>query len=110
MDWSTAQTLTFEPLDDTAFPAVQLAREAGRRGSSAPATYNAANEEAVSAFLAGRLPFVRIVDVVEAVVTELPLRELRTPADVLMVEGEARERARTLISRTSIEQEDGCLP
>jgi 1-deoxy-D-xylulose-5-phosphate reductoisomerase len=105
MDWSTAQTLTFEPLDDVAFPAVQLAREAGRRGSSAPATYNAANEEAVAAFLAGRLPFVRIVDVVEAVVTELPLRELRTPADVLLVEGEARDRARTLI-----EQEDGCRP
>ena len=74
-----AQTLTFEPLDDAAFPAVALAREAGRRGSSAPAVFNAANEEAVAAFLAGRLPFVRIVDVVESVVTELPLRELAHP-------------------------------
>jgi 1-deoxy-D-xylulose-5-phosphate reductoisomerase len=94
MDWARPQTLTFEPLDDTAFPAVSLAREAGRRGSSAPAVFNAANEEAVAAFLAGRLSFVRIVDVVEAVVTTVPLRELRTPADVLNVEKEARAAAR----------------
>jgi 1-deoxy-D-xylulose-5-phosphate reductoisomerase len=97
MDWTTAQTLTFEPLDDEAFPAVALAREAGRLGGSAPAVFNAANEEAVAAFLAGRLPFVRIVDVVEAVVTTLPLRELATPADVLDTEEHARRRARQLI-------------
>jgi 1-deoxy-D-xylulose-5-phosphate reductoisomerase len=99
MDWTRAQSLTFEPLDDAAFPAVALAREAGRRGSSAPATFNAANEEAVAAFLAGRLPFVGIVDVVEKVVTSLPLRELATPADVLEVEGAAREAARELIEQ-----------
>jgi 1-deoxy-D-xylulose-5-phosphate reductoisomerase len=97
MDWTTAQTMTFEPLDDAAFPAVALAREAGRRGGSAPAAFNAANEEAVAAFLDGRLPFVRIVDVVESVVTDLPLRELRTPADVLEVEDAARALARRSI-------------
>jgi 1-deoxy-D-xylulose-5-phosphate reductoisomerase len=101
MDWTRPQSLTFEPLDDEAFPAVALAREAGRRGSSAPATYNAANEEAVAAFLAGRLPFVRIVDVVEAVVTNLALRELAHPADVLEVEDEARARARQLIEEST---------
>ncbi len=100
MDWTTAQTLTFEPLDDDAFPAVALAREAGRRGGSAPASFNAANEEAVAAFLDGRLPFVRIVDVVESVVTELPLRELRTPADVLEVEDAARALARRSIPQS----------
>lgn len=100
MDWTRTQSLTFEPLDDAAFPAVALAREAGRRGSSAPATFNAANEEAVAAFLAGRLPFVRIVDVVEAVVTDSPLRELGTPADVLDVEDAARAAARALIERS----------
>ncbi len=99
MDWSRAHDLRFEPLDDAAFPAVALAREAGRREGGAPAAYNAANEEAVAAFLEGRLPFVAIVDVVEAVVTDLPLRELRTPADVLDVEGEARRRARSLINQ-----------
>jgi 1-deoxy-D-xylulose-5-phosphate reductoisomerase len=101
MDWTRAHSLTFDPLDDAAFPAVALAREAGRRGSSAPAVYNAANEEAVAAFLAGRLPFVRIVDVVEAIVTDLPLRELRAPADVLDVEKEARARAGELIARNA---------
>jgi 1-deoxy-D-xylulose-5-phosphate reductoisomerase len=101
MDWTRSQTLEFEPLDDQAFPAVALAREAGRRGASAPATFNAANEEAVAAFLQGRLPFVRIVDVVEAVVTQLDLRELQNPADVLDVEDAARMRARELIGASS---------
>ena len=72
-----------------------LAREAGRRGSSAPAVFNAANEEAVAAFLDGRLPFVAIVDVVSS-------RSSRTchfgnshdPADVLKVEDEARSGPR----------------
>ncbi|MDQ1635363.1 MAG: 1-deoxy-D-xylulose-5-phosphate reductoisomerase [Frankiaceae bacterium] len=100
MDWTTAQTMTFEPLDDAAFPAVALAREAGRRGGSAPAAFNAANEEAVAAFLDGRLAFVRIVDVVESVVTQLALRELRTPADVLEVEDAARASAQQLIGES----------
>jgi 1-deoxy-D-xylulose-5-phosphate reductoisomerase len=104
MDWTTAQTMTFEPLDDHAFPAVALAREAGRRGGSAPAAFNAANEEAVAAFLDGRLPFVRIVDVVESVVTDLPLRELRTPADVLEVEDAARALARQSMGTARVEQ------
>src|SRR5919106_358618 len=51
-DWSTASTWEFFPLDNDAFPAVQLAREAGRRGGTAPAVYNAANEECVAAVLA----------------------------------------------------------
>ncbi|MCH1868694.1 1-deoxy-D-xylulose-5-phosphate reductoisomerase [Nocardioides sp. CFH 31398] len=63
-DWTTAATWTFEPLDDEAFPAVSLARRAGAAGGTAPAVYNAANEVAVAAFLDGRLPFVRIVEVV----------------------------------------------
>ena len=54
VDWSTAHTWTFEPLDEQAFPAVRIAREAGSAGGTAPATYNAANEVCVDAFLAGR--------------------------------------------------------
>jgi 1-deoxy-D-xylulose-5-phosphate reductoisomerase len=101
MDWTRTQTLHFEPLDQEAFPAVALAREAGRRGGSAPAVFNAANEEAVAAFLAGRLPFVRVVDLIEAVVTQHELRELQNPADVLDVEDAARTRARELIGTSS---------
>ena len=60
------RTWEFEPLDDEAFPAVALARRPGAAGGTAPAVYNAANEECVAAFLAGRLPFLGIVDTVGA--------------------------------------------
>ena len=69
-DWSNAQAWTFEPLDSEAFPAVELARTAGRHGGSAPAVYNAANEVCVEAFHDGRLSFLAIVDVIAAVLTE----------------------------------------
>ena len=70
MDWSRAQAWTFEPLDSEAFPAVGLARTAGRHGGSAPAVYNAANEVCVDAFHELRLPFLGIVDVVARVLDE----------------------------------------
>jgi len=100
MDWSRAQSLTFEPLDSAAFPAVALAKQAGQQGGGAPAAFNAANEEAVAAFLAGRLPFLGIVDVVSATVQRAGERELRTVADVLKVESEARSLAREQIEVT----------
>jgi 1-deoxy-D-xylulose-5-phosphate reductoisomerase len=67
MDWTAPLALQFEPVDRTAFPMLDLAFEAGRRGGTAPAAYNAANEEAVAAFLDGRLPFLGIPAVVEAI-------------------------------------------
>ena len=69
-DWSVAATWTFEPLDTDAFPAVELAREAGRAGGTAPAVYNAANEVCVDAFHERRLGFTGILDVVGAVLAE----------------------------------------
>ncbi len=101
MDWTRAQSLTFEPLDTAAFPAVDLARECGRLGGSAPAVFNAANEEAVAAFLEGRLPFLGIVDTVARVVEELADRELSSLAQVLDVEGAARIRAREIVGTTA---------
>jgi 1-deoxy-D-xylulose-5-phosphate reductoisomerase len=97
MDWTKAQQLSFEPLDTEAFPAVALAKAAGRRGGSGPAVFNAANEEAVAAFIAGRLPFLSIVDVVERTLNRVALRELSSAADVLDSESEARDLARALI-------------
>ncbi|MFL6062548.1 MAG: 1-deoxy-D-xylulose-5-phosphate reductoisomerase [Marmoricola sp.] len=67
VDWTNPQTWEFFPLDDEAFPSVRLAREAGTRGGTAPAVYNAANEECVAAFRAGRLPFTGIVEVIGTV-------------------------------------------
>jgi len=68
LDWRTATTWTFEPLDDAAFPAVTLAKRVGRAGRTYPAVFNAANEQAVDAFHEGRLPFPGIVEIVERVV------------------------------------------
>jgi 1-deoxy-D-xylulose-5-phosphate reductoisomerase len=99
MDWTTAQTLTFFPLDTEAFPAVGLARETGKRGGTAPAVFNAANEEAVAAFLAGRLPFVRIVDVVAEVLSAHAVIAKPTLDEVFETEREARAAANRLIDR-----------
>jgi len=67
-DWSVPTSWTFEPLDDEAFPAVELARRCGKADDLAPAVYNAANEVCVDAFCAGKLDFAGIVEVVADVV------------------------------------------
>jgi 1-deoxy-D-xylulose-5-phosphate reductoisomerase len=66
-DWRTASSWTFEPLDQMAFPAVELARRAGRLGGTAPAVYNAANEVCVDAFHDGRIGFTQILEIVALV-------------------------------------------
>ncbi|GAA1059674.1 1-deoxy-D-xylulose-5-phosphate reductoisomerase [Agromyces bracchium] len=68
LDWTSAQQWSFEPLDEAAFPAVKLAKQVGRAGGEYPAVFNAANEQAVAAFHAGRIGFTEIVDTVKAVV------------------------------------------
>ncbi|HEY5836696.1 1-deoxy-D-xylulose-5-phosphate reductoisomerase [Streptomyces sp.] len=99
VDWSQAATWEFFPLDEDAFPSVALARQVGTLGGTAPAVFNAANEECVDAFLAGRLPFTGIVDTVARVVAEHgdPAAGTRlTVPDVLEAETWARARAREL--------------
>lgn len=68
LDLTRAARWDFLPLDEAAFPAVRLARTAGAAGRTYPAVYNAANEECVDAFLAGRIGFLDIVDTVARVV------------------------------------------
>ncbi|MDI3330086.1 MAG: 1-deoxy-D-xylulose-5-phosphate reductoisomerase [Micrococcus sp.] len=67
-DWTQAATWTFEPLDEEAFPAVALAKQAAAASPTHMAVFNAANEEAVEAFHAGAIGFLDIVDTVRAVV------------------------------------------
>jgi 1-deoxy-D-xylulose-5-phosphate reductoisomerase len=99
MDWTAAHTWEFAPLDDDVFPAVRLAKEAGRRGGTHPAVFNAANEECVAAFLDGRLPFAGIVDTVAAVLAEAPHDgEPSGVDDVLAAEQWARDRARRAVT------------
>ncbi|MFD6141491.1 1-deoxy-D-xylulose-5-phosphate reductoisomerase [Promicromonospora sp. NPDC060271] len=68
IDWTSASTWEFAPLDDDAFPAVRLARQVGEAGGTHPAVYNAANEVCVDAFHDGAIGFLDIVDTVAAVV------------------------------------------
>ena len=70
VDWTAKQAWTFEPLDEAAFPAVSLAREVGMKGGTAPAVYNAANEECVAAFRAGAIAFTGIMRTVAQVISE----------------------------------------
>ncbi|WP_028568997.1 1-deoxy-D-xylulose-5-phosphate reductoisomerase [Salinispora tropica] len=101
VDWTTSHAWEFAPLDDAAFPAVALAKAAGEAGCCRPAIYNAANEECVAAFVAGRLPFLGIVDTVEQVLAEAPdFGEPGTVEDVLAAESWARGHAQTIIEKS----------
>lgn len=91
------RNLTFEEPDRAAFPALDLAFEAGRQGGSAPAVLNAADEVAVAAFLQGHLGFLGIPDVVERTLDEVAWREVETVDDVLDADREARSVATNLI-------------
>lgn len=90
--------LTFEDVDRTTFPALDLAFAAGRRGGSAPAVLNAADEVAVEAFLQHRLGFLGITDVVGLTLDKVEWRELGSVDDVLEVDREARAIAATLVA------------
>jgi len=105
-DWTQSSCWEFFPLDEQAFPAVQLARQVGAAGGVAPAVYTAANEECVTAFLVGRLPFLGIVDTVAQVVADHePANQIgSTPslADVLAAQNWARARARQLCASATV--------
>jgi len=104
VDWTRPETWEFFPLDDEAFPAVSLARQAGERGATAPAVYNAANEVCVDAFMAGRLRFVDIVPTVASVVErhDVPLSEQLTIDDILAADTWARDEANRTIDAAPI--------
>jgi 1-deoxy-D-xylulose-5-phosphate reductoisomerase len=89
--------LRFEAPDLRRFPALALAQEAARAGGSRPASLNAANEVAVSAFLEGGLNFARIPTVIETVMATTSGGEIRDLEDVLAADAEARSRAAGLI-------------
>jgi 1-deoxy-D-xylulose-5-phosphate reductoisomerase len=94
--WDAQQSWTFEPLDDEAFPGVRLARAAGTAGGCVPAVLNAANEEVVGAFMAGRLSFPAITDVLGQVLDAADrwTTDPATVGDVLAAEEWARAYAR----------------
>ncbi|MHA3683591.1 1-deoxy-D-xylulose-5-phosphate reductoisomerase [Leucobacter sp. HY1908] len=98
LDWTTAQTWEFEPLDEAAFPAVNVAKEVGRARKTFPAVFNAANEEAVDAFHEGRIPFTGIVDTVREVLEAHEAPATLTLDTLAEAERWARERAEKVIA------------
>jgi 1-deoxy-D-xylulose-5-phosphate reductoisomerase len=103
-DWTTAGTLSFEPVDRQTFPAIDLALEAGRRGGAHPAVYNAANEVAVTAFLAGGLGFLDITTVVAETLAAYAATDPTPPRDlddVWAVDRWGRDHARAAVHRSA---------
>ncbi|MBS1208037.1 MAG: 1-deoxy-D-xylulose-5-phosphate reductoisomerase [Proteobacteria bacterium] len=94
--------LTFEAPDFVRFPCLQLAYDALRSGGSAPATLNAANEEAVAAFLDGRVRFDRIAGLVADVLAALPTSPLGSLDEVLAADRAARALTQRLLASTQM--------
>ncbi|MCA2215191.1 1-deoxy-D-xylulose-5-phosphate reductoisomerase [Jidongwangia harbinensis] len=102
VDWREAHNWELRPLDHDTFPAVRLAKQAGAAGHCRPAIYNAANEECVAAFVAGRLPFLGIVATLEAVLAAAPdFPEPGTVDEVLAAEAWARAQAQRMIAHAA---------
>jgi 1-deoxy-D-xylulose-5-phosphate reductoisomerase len=97
IDWRDLSRLDFEPPDRAAFPCLDLAYRAGRAGGLAPATLNAANEVAVEAFLAGRIGWISIPDVLTEVLDRHDGGTASTLDDVLEADSSARRLAADLI-------------
>jgi 1-deoxy-D-xylulose-5-phosphate reductoisomerase len=103
MNWSQAHTLEFEPIDNERFPVIELARRCGELGGGLPAIFNAANEVAVAAFLAGQISFNSIIESVDLAVQKLgsavnPIRDL---ADVSAIENDARKVAGEILEKVA---------
>ena len=98
-DWTKAATWNFEPLNESVFGAVKLARQVGSAGLTYPAVYNAANEQAVEAFHAGWIGFNQIVELVQRVVDAHEPESELSLAGVLRAETWARDRANGQIAK-----------
>lgn len=92
LDLAALAKLDFAAPDTARFPALKLARDALRAGGTAPAVLNAANEVAVAGFLAGRIGFLDIADVVDHIVAELPHHAVDSLDMVFAADIEARAR------------------
>jgi 1-deoxy-D-xylulose-5-phosphate reductoisomerase len=93
LDLAAAGSLTFEEPDLETFACLRLALEAGEAGGTAPCVLNAADEVAVAAFLAERIPFTGIPAVIERVLEEMPARPVAHFDDLFAADAEARERS-----------------
>ncbi len=102
LDWSQSATWSFAPIDHNRFPAVNLARHCGQAGGALPAIFNASNEVAVAAFIAGSINFAEIIPTVENIVSQFEgnsLPTLRDVSDVSAIEEDARKATQLMLTK-----------
>jgi 1-deoxy-D-xylulose-5-phosphate reductoisomerase len=98
IQWSEARQWEFLPPDLQKFPLLQLAYQCQEAGGSATCTLNAADEIAVEAFLATRIGYSSIYEIVSETLSKMPERNLRTVGDILEMDRESRVLARDLVA------------
>jgi 1-deoxy-D-xylulose-5-phosphate reductoisomerase len=98
LDLAEVGALTFEPVDTETFSCLRLAREAAVAGGTAPCILNAANEVAVHAFLAGRLSFLGIGDVIAETLERLPSGRIHSFESLYEADADARAVAGELVA------------
>jgi 1-deoxy-D-xylulose-5-phosphate reductoisomerase len=105
LNWSQASCWTFEPPDFKRFPLLKLAYEAFEAGGSATVTLNAADEIAVEAFLSGRISFPGIAETVAETLDRVPSRAPHSVDEVLEIDRESRDAARSVIQVRNVQSE-----
>ncbi len=104
LEWANLHKLEFEKVSRRKFPCLRLAQEALAQGGGAPCMLNAADEEAVAAFLDGRIGFLGIAEVIEATLERASRRPLESIEAVLAADAEGRRLARLEIARLEIDR------
>ena len=102
LDLASVGRLTFEQPDTDTFACLRLAREAGEVGGTAPCVLNAADEVAVEAFLADRIPFTGIPEVIDQTLEALPGGPARHFEELFQIDEAAREHARGVIESQAV--------
>jgi 1-deoxy-D-xylulose-5-phosphate reductoisomerase len=102
IDWRQARQWDFEPPDLVKFPLLGLAYDCMEAGGSATCTLNAADEIAVEAFLAGKILFPAIWEVVRETLSRIPIRRPATVDEILEIDRESRSLARELVVARSV--------
>jgi 1-deoxy-D-xylulose-5-phosphate reductoisomerase len=102
IDWSAARTWQFLPPDFAKFPLLKLAYRCQETGGSATCTLNAADEIAVEAFLAGRIGYLSIYEIVSETLSRIPVRNPRTVGEILEIDRESRAKARELVESARV--------
>jgi len=107
MDWTQAASLDFEPVDRGRFPALDLAYRAIEAGGTAGAIFNAANEAAVEAFMARRIPFGRIPQLVEAAMDAIEPAPVTDLDQIHRADVEARRVVESIIGNDRVTRRAG---